>query len=112
VLLRAYKLVRSLNVRFDKRGFVSEVIDNSLLLAKPRLLTNLLIDSTGTKDTDKAKDQELAKDQDLAKAAKIAKKPPLTAVNINLLANTNSTTEQILDQSTTTLPDLVAVKRS
>jgi hypothetical protein len=62
MLLKAYKLVRSLNVRFNKEGFVLEVIDNSLLLAKPRLLTDLLIDSTGTKDVDKAKDQELAKD--------------------------------------------------
>jgi hypothetical protein len=41
---------------------VLEVLDNSLLLAKPYLLTNLLIDLTGTKDVDKAKDQELAKD--------------------------------------------------
>jgi hypothetical protein len=101
VPLRAHKIVRSLNVRFDKGGFVSEVLDSRLLLliAKLRLLTNLLIDSTNTKDASKAKDAdkatELVKDQDLAKAAEIAKKPPLTAADIDLLADTDSATEQI-----------------
>jgi hypothetical protein len=58
VPLRAYKIVRLLNVRFDKRGFVLEVLDNKiqLLLTKPRPLTNLLIDLTNAKGKDKAKD--------------------------------------------------------
>jgi hypothetical protein len=82
---------------------VLEVLDSRLLLltVEPRLPTDLLIDLTNAKDVskaiDKAKDQELAKDQDLAKVAKIAKKPPLTTANVNLLANTDSTIEQILD---------------
>jgi hypothetical protein len=68
VPLRAYKIVRSLNVRFDKGGFVLEVLDSRLLLliAKPCLLTDLLIDLTNTKDVSKAKDTnkaiELVKD--------------------------------------------------
>jgi len=66
VPLRAYKIVRLLNVRFDKRGFILEVLDSSLLLTKPRPLTNLLIDLTNTKDAGKAKDAnkatELVKD--------------------------------------------------
>jgi hypothetical protein len=50
VPLRAYKIVRLSNVRFDKRGFVLEVLDSRLLLltAEPRLLTDLLIDLTNT----------------------------------------------------------------
>jgi hypothetical protein len=58
VPLRAYKIVRLLNVRFDKRGFVLEVLDNKiqLLLTKLRLLTNLLIDLINAKGKDKAKD--------------------------------------------------------
>jgi hypothetical protein len=58
VPLRAYKIVRSLNVRFNKEGFVLKVLDSRLLLliAKPRLLTNLLIDLTNAKAIDKAKD--------------------------------------------------------
>jgi hypothetical protein len=68
VPLRAYKIVRSLNVRFNERGFVLEVLDSRLplLIAKPCLLTNLLIDLTNTKDVGKAKDAnkaiELVKD--------------------------------------------------
>jgi hypothetical protein len=99
VPLRAYKIVRSLNVRFNKGGFVLKVLDSSLPLTKPCLLTDLLIDLTNTKDVGKAKDTnkatELVKDQDLAKVAKIAKKPPLTTVDVNLLANTNFAVEQI-----------------
>jgi hypothetical protein len=80
---------------------VLEVLDSRLLslTVEPRLLTDLLIDLTNAKDVgkavDKAKDQELAKDLDLAKEAKIAKKPPFTTTNVNLLADTNSTAEQI-----------------
>jgi hypothetical protein len=75
---------------------VLEVLDNSLPLAKPRLLTDLLIDLTGVdKAVDKAEDQEPVKDQDLAKVAKIAKRLPLTTADINLLTNTNSAAKQI-----------------
>jgi hypothetical protein len=66
VPLRAYKIVRLSNVRFNKRGFILEVLDSSLPLTKPRPPTNLLIDSTNTKDVGKAKDAnkaiELVKD--------------------------------------------------
>jgi len=58
VPLRAYKIVRLSNVRFNEGGFVLEVLDNriQLLLTKPCLLTNLLIDLTNAKGKDKAKD--------------------------------------------------------
>jgi hypothetical protein len=100
-------------VRFDKGGFVLEVLDNSLPPAEPRLLTDLLIDLTNATDADEAVDkaEEPAEDQGLAEVAEIAKKPPLTAANVNLPADTNSAAEQIQDQSTAALPDSVAIKR-